>query len=83
MSSDILYKVRRGFPNTRLIAAVPQGALIGFSKREQVHAYNLRNLQHRLGVDVLLRNGKLSTECSEPPDRSETPYPCFTITFGM
>ena len=42
------------------------------SENKCIHNYYLRRLQRRLGLDVLLRNGKLSTECSETPHRSES-----------
>lgn len=38
-----------------------------------IQTYYFRPLQHRLGLSVPLSSGKLSTEFSETPHRSETP----------
>ena len=43
------------------------------SKNKCIHTYYLRTLQHRLGLNVPLRNGKLSGECSEIPHHLEPP----------
>ena len=48
------------------------------SENKSIHPYYLRTLQRRLGVDVLLRNGKLSTECLELPTvRNPPPLPYY------
>ena len=39
-------------------------------EKKCIHTYYLRTLQRRLGLDVSLRNGKLSAECSETPSVS-------------
>ena len=74
-----VYKGREGVPehsadNCRTFL---KGTSDFLSENKYLHTYYPRTLQHRLGLDVPLRNDKLSTECSDgnsPPFGTPLPY---------